>query len=389
VRRATVLLLLLAAACTTSTHRAGPSATPSSSPKPACVVAPAHQTVPAGAVLVRGCVGTAAGRPATATVVVGHRAGLLESLGIGLELVVTAGTACLVDEECLGPQHPTRAVRTDAAGQFSLLLPKGHDATQPGTDRVLLLLPGQLVVETSFHVDQGAGQDVALQPVELWQPGFSFAVRGSSARASWTPFRGRGTSGTLAVEDRYGHEHRLEVRSGEAFDAHLLPPGTDQVQLVMETRTATYRTRATPARVADAAVSKAAGCSVTTSRGVVRKATELDGCRLTDGDWSQDGFDLFYVCGDTFATADCLSKGWSVRLDLGRVRTVSDVVLAGVFGASAVEASADGRSWQQLRAFPSAASTVVSTGPLAPVQVRYLRVTGDDLSRLTEVAAFP
>jgi hypothetical protein len=333
-------------------------------------------------------VGTASGSPATATVVVGHRAGLLQSLGLGLELVVTAGTACLVDEDCLGPQHPTRAVRTDAAGQFSLLLPKGHDATQPGTDRVLVLLPGQLLVETSFHVDREAGQDVALQPVELWQPGFSFAVSGTTARASWTPFRGRDASGTLAVQDRYGREQRLEVRSGEPFDAHLLPPGTDRVQLVLDTRTATYRTRAGSARVADTAVSKAAACSVTTSRGVVRKATELDGCRLTDGDWSQDGLDVIYVCGDTFATADCLGKGWSVRLDLGRVRTVSDVVLAGVFGASAVEGSADGRSWQQVGAFPSAASTVVSTGPLTPVQVRYLRVTGDDLSRLTEVAAF-
>jgi hypothetical protein len=322
-----------------------------------------------------------------ATVVVGHRAGILESLGTALDLVVTAGTVCLADPHCLGPGHPTLATATDAQGQFSLLVPKGSDAAQPGTDEVLVALPGQVGLRTSFHVDDDATQDVALQPVQAWQPDFRFRVTGSTALATWTPLPGAGTP-RLVVSDRYGREHVVTLKPGEPLDAHLLPPGRDEISLSLDTRTATYRTRTTRVRITEQAVSRSARCSVVTSRGAVRRTTEYDGCRLTDGDWSQSGIDSIFVCGDTFATPDCLGRGWAVRVDLGRVRMVTDVVVVGPFGTTTVESSPDGRRWQTLASMSAGAGTVVSTGPQPRSAARYLRITGDDLSQLTEIAAF-
>jgi hypothetical protein len=384
--------LLLLAACTVGTSVPDePSAQsrPSSSPRPACKVAPAGRAVPSGAVLVRGCVATADGGGVRATVVVGHQAGILESLGTAFDLIATAGTLCLGNPGCLGPGHPTLATSTDARGQFSLLLPAGSDAVQPGTDAVLLALPGKVVVQTTFHVNQSAGQDVALQPVQLWEPRFAFRAGDVQAVPSWVPMPGyESTPVTLVITDRYGRDQTLPVEPGVAVDPHLLPPGRGKVAITMQTRGGTYRTASVPVRVKGTGLARGARCAVITSQGRVRPATEYDGCRLTDGDWSQSGVDPIFVCGDSFATPDCLGRGWAVRLDLGRVRQVADVVVVGVFGSARVEVSPDGRSWQELGVIPSNAASLGSTPATPAVQARYVRITGDDLSRLAEVAVF-
>jgi hypothetical protein len=389
MRRATaVLAVLVLASCTPAGPGARRPGTRSGSPTPRpvlCTVAPARTPPPDGAILVRGCVGTADGRPAHATVAVAHKAGILESLATAFAVTVSLGT-CLLDPSCLR-EHDALAAQTDAGGQFQLAIPRGHDAATQGTDSVLIALPGDVVVETTFHV-RGGTQDVSMQPVEAWQPGFSFTIGGTSARAGWTPLPSvpRPTA-TLNVRDARVVTYPIPVTLGTPFDARLLPPGTDQVWVSVDTRTATYRTPVRVVTVPGANLSRHARC-VLTFRGKDHRTSEDGPCALTDGDWSTGG-DAYYLCGDRlFTTADCLQRGWSARVDLGAAKALSDVVVVNAAGgAMTIEESLDRTRWDTLAAIPASHAMIVSTGPLAGVRARYLRVSGD-VAGLAEVVAY-
>ena len=357
---------------------------------PVCAVDRQGPTPTGNAVIVRGCVANAGGAPVAATVVVAHQAGVLESLATAFSLTATLGLCATGPHSCVDDGGRAVATHTDGRGQFELVLPPGSDAARPGTAVALLRLPGGVQAKTTFQVDGGrGGQVVVLQPLPAWNPSFRVAVSGDDLTASFGDQPGSWDDRTdLEVTDRYGQTNDLRVRPGVSRDAHMLPPGRDEVALSLEAGNVTYRTPAVPLVVDARSLALHARCLVMAPSGRTTAPTEEGGCGLTDGDWTQPGLDPEWLCGSAFGTDGCLRRGWSLLVDLGRIRQVTDVVVAGDAYPGEVSVSSNSRAWRDLGPLGEGTGRIASTGMRPPVSARYVRVTMADLSLAAEVAVF-
>lgn len=384
---ALALALLLVASCSGPTpHRAQPAPTASG---PVCQVDRSPVPVPVGAVLVRGCVADEQHHPVAATVAIAHRAGILESLGTALSITASLGLCALPPQTCASDDGATLGVRTGADGRFQLLLPAGSGPATPGTSAAVVALPGGVTAQTTFHVDRdGPGKLVLLRPLRLWHPTYRIEVTGADLRVTFSDAPGSWDDHPrLAVGEVPLQSPELEVARGQDLDGHRLPPGKDELALVLHDGDVSYATAPTEVTVPDRSLARGHPCAVVTPGGRDLRTSDDGACLLTDGAWEGQGLDAISLCGDAFGTDACLGKGWALQVDLGAVRDVRDVVVPGLFGGGEVAASTDGRHWQPFAAVASGV-TNPSTGVRGPVGARYLRVTGDQLDGVSEVAVF-
>jgi hypothetical protein len=244
--------------------------------------------------------------------------------------------------------------------------------------------------ETTFQVREGTlNRDISLRPFFAWDPRLTVSLTQTTATARFTPLAGTTRrSHDLVVEDRFGDELSLPFTEDGSVNAHLLPPGRDTLR-VKRYADADYTSAPVTISVRERSLARGATCVVTNPAG---KAVAQDpynpGCRLTDGQWGSEAIDSMSVCGDEFATAQCLDNRWSVRVDLRKPVTIHDVVLVGPGPGAVVSASADGVHWTALSIGSDPNKGVRSTLGSPVVTARYLRVSSNDLSRLAEVAVF-
>ena len=386
---AVAALLAFASGCQSGSEPRSDRPAQETRPGPACTVDQGGPTPTVGAIVLRGCIADDAGEPVGATVVVTHQQGILESLGTALSLAVSGGLCAIGPNGCISGDGGSAVARTGADGQFRLVIPARADPAKSGTSRVVIALPGGVRAETTFHVKGGVAQDVALRPMRLWQPNADVRVADGSIRSSWTD--GPGTwddHPVLVAKDSHEGTYEWPLDKGQSYDAHLLPPGEDQVGLLLRTDTVTYFSPTRTIRVAEDSLVRGAACVLLGPDGARHRPAEETRCLLADGDWERAGVDGIYACEDDFATAACLDESWAAQLDLRREVSIRDVVVAGAAGAASVQLSTDGSTWSSAVRLGPEGRAAQSTGVREPVRARYLRVRAGSIFSLTEVAAF-
>jgi hypothetical protein len=245
------------------------------------------------------------------------------------------------------------------------------------------------------------GQSVALPRLRFWDPSLEFD--GASGDVTWEdlPTEGFGALLRYALTFR-SDRSRVDIVNplwyhdstspGERIDPRVLEdvPGTVYVTAITDAVLSgncsegcgrevelSYKSAATPFARGIAPPSRGKDCIVGNSQG-----RRISDCYLTDGEFFFDTIRL--PCSETYG---CGPEPKTVRIDLGRVRTVDLIVVRGC-SFCRVTTSVTGDRWEVVRETDSGTGIegVSLRVPEKEVRARYVRV--NEVDSVTEVSVW-
>lgn len=305
----------------------------------------------------------------------------------------TLGLGCLSTELCPDDPAPTTSGRT-GDGIFVVRVPRSSWLARDASGErgagglVVSATSARWGTTASLTLEDDAGADVRLPPLDAWHPDVTWSATGDGVAVSFT---GVATDPDRPVRLVVGGI-ATQVESGSVLPRRRLPAAAGRGLLEVDGAAWHYAavvprpdlgplTGTLPVR----------GCWVERPSG--RRYPAADGaCPLADGRWDT-GLAGAYGCG-RFDFIFCGHRGWSVGLDLGEVRAVDQVVAIGISGRhehgfegpEVLSWSHDGTTWHDL-ADTWDADSAFDSGPVR-VSARYLRVRADDVLDLREITAF-